>query len=192
MNPTATVKTILNSQQLESNFHLPLSSEAHQQSIALQRRINDFQHPDGLDQWIYAWGNSRFTASKAYKILIDHRAIHTAFKWIWRSKCQMKHKAFCWLLLKDRISTRDLLQRRNMELDSYTYEMCILQRLETCEHLIFRFNFAKACWASIGIAVPTTRPVPSIINRIWRHLDIPFFMEIIILMAWSIRTTRNV
>jgi hypothetical protein len=191
INPAVTVKTILNSQQLENNIHLPLSSEAHQQFLALQGRINDLYQPNGSDQWIYTWGNSNFSASKAYKALIGHRIIHLAFKWIWNSKCQMKHKFFCWLLLRDRISTRDLLQRRNMELDSYTYEMCILQRLETCAHLIFRCNFAKACWASIGITVPTTRPVTSIINRIRRHLGLPFFMEIIILMAWSIWTTRN-
>jgi hypothetical protein len=190
-NPVATVKTVLNSQQLENNFHLPLSSEAHHQFLALQERINDLIQPDGSDRWTYIWGNSNFSASKAYKALIGHRSIHPAFKWIWSSKCQMKHKFFCWLLLRDRISTRDFLQRRSMELDSYTCEMCILQRSETCAHLFFRCNFTKACWASIGITVPTTRLVTSIINRIRRLLNLPFFMEIIILMAWSIWNTRN-
>jgi hypothetical protein len=50
-NPAATVKTVLNSQQLENNFHLPLSSEAHHQFLALQERINDLNQPDGSDRW---------------------------------------------------------------------------------------------------------------------------------------------
>jgi hypothetical protein len=78
-----------------------------------------------------------------------------------------------------------------MVLESYTCDMCILQRLETAAHLFLRCNFAKACWASIGISVATTRPVPQIINRIRINLGVPFFMEIIILMAWSIWKTRN-
>jgi hypothetical protein len=94
INQTATVKTILNSQQLENNFHLPLSPEAHYQFLALQERINDLHQLDGSDQWIYTWGNSNFSASKAYKALVGHRSIHPAFKWIWSSKCQMKHKFF--------------------------------------------------------------------------------------------------
>jgi hypothetical protein len=38
----------------------------------------------------------------------------------------MKHKIFFWLLLNDRINTKDLLQRKNYNLDSYTCDMCIL------------------------------------------------------------------
>jgi hypothetical protein len=102
----------------------------------------------------------------------------------------MKHKVFFWLLLQDRLSTRDILQRKDMHLESYTCDMCILQRLETNAHLFLRCNFARACWEAIDISVVTSRLVPHTINRISRHLRVPFFMEIIILMAWSIWKTR--
>jgi hypothetical protein len=69
--------------------------------------------------------------------------------------------------------------------------MCILQRLETSAHLFLRCNFAKACWASLGITVITTRPILQIINHIKRDLRVPFFMEIIILMSWSVWKSRN-
>jgi hypothetical protein len=38
-----------------------------------------------------------------------------------------------------------------MELESYTCENCILQRLEVVYHLFLRCNFARACWESIGV-----------------------------------------
>jgi hypothetical protein len=143
------------------------------------------------DIWSYVWGNATFTTSKAYKALVGNRPVHPAFLWIWRSKCQMKHKVFFWLLLKDRLSTRDILQRKQRDLDSFTCNLCIRQRLETVAHLFFRCSFAKACWSSIGASVATTRPVLQIIHLIKGKLAVPFFMEIIILMAWSIWTTRN-
>jgi hypothetical protein len=56
-----------------------------------------------------------------------HSEVHAAYSWIWKSCCQLKHKIFLWLLLKDRLSTRDLLRRRNMILDDYT---CVVLSVE--------------------------------------------------------------
>jgi hypothetical protein len=53
-----------------------------------------------------------------------------------------------------------------------------------------RCNFAKACWNSIGVTFITTRPILQIFRIIKEKLSVPF-MEIIILMTWSIWTTRN-
>jgi hypothetical protein len=44
--------------------------------------------------------------------------------------CQQKHKVFLWLLRQDRLNTRGLLKRKNMLLESYTCELCLLQREE--------------------------------------------------------------
>ncbi|GJN28090.1 hypothetical protein PR202_gb16173 [Eleusine coracana subsp. coracana] len=44
-----------------------------------------------------------------------------------------------------------MVRRRNITLESYTCEMCILQHEETLRHLFFRCNFARQCWSSIGI-----------------------------------------
>jgi hypothetical protein len=50
---------------------------------------------------------------------------------------QKRHKVFFWLLLKDRLSTRNILRRRNQALPSYE---CVLYNLhveETLEHLFY-------------------------------------------------------
>jgi hypothetical protein len=134
------------STEFTQNFNLPLSTQAHQQLTILQGVLSDKQIVAGLDQWKYSWGNSIFSTSRAYKILAAGDIAHPVFHWIWKSKCQMKHKVFFWLLLKDRLSTRDLLRRKDMNLDSYTCDLCTLQRPETSAHLFLHCNFAKACW----------------------------------------------
>jgi hypothetical protein len=143
------------------------------------------------DTWLFTWGSAIFSTSKAYKALIGHREVHPIYNWLWKAKCQMKHKVFFWLLIKDRLSTRDLLSRKNMSISDVICDLCILQKRESMPHLFLRCNFAKACWQMIGALVPTARPVLHIFNNIRRKLQVPFFMEIIILMSWSIWTVRN-
>lgn len=70
---------------------------------------------------------------------------------MWKSKCQPKQKFFFWLILWGRLNTKSMLKRRNIELDSYTCEKCILQKDETLSHLFFRCNFVMRCWSLIGV-----------------------------------------
>jgi hypothetical protein len=69
--------------------------------------------------------------------------------------------------------------------------MCILQLPETNAHLFLRCNFAKASWNSIGVTFTSSRTILQILERIKEDLALLFFMEIIILLAWSIWHTRN-
>jgi hypothetical protein len=41
------------------------------------------------------------------------------------------------VVLKDRLNTRGLLRRKNMQLDSYTCEMCLLQKVE-CQAFVLK------------------------------------------------------
>jgi hypothetical protein len=45
--------------------------------------------------------------------------------------------------------------RKNMFLESYDYELCIIQKEGRLRHLFFKCSFAKNCWAQIGVNVPT-------------------------------------
>jgi hypothetical protein len=78
------------------------------------------------DMWSFIWGNGMYSVGKAYHHLIGHEYAHPAFKWIWRSCCQMKQKVFFLLLLQNRLNTRGMLRRRNIVLESYTCELCLL------------------------------------------------------------------
>jgi hypothetical protein len=54
--------------------------------------------------------------------LTGFQQIHPAYRWLWAS-CQPKR-----LLLKNRLNTRGLMRKKNMPLDSFDCELCMLQR----------------------------------------------------------------
>jgi hypothetical protein len=178
-------------ENLHEIFQLPLSDVAFQQYLALNEELENLPQTQNKDVWTYIWGTAQFSVSKAYKALTGHTPTHPVFNWLWKSKCQPKHKIFFWLLLQDKLNTRDRLRRRHMSLESYTCENCILQKMETVYHLFLRCSFAKNCWASIGIFPPRISCPQRAINRIMKQLSVSGAMEIIILMAWSIWKCRN-
>ena len=54
-------------------------------------------------------------------LLPPSRESAKVFRWLWKTCCQNKRKIFFWLLLKDRLSTRQLLRRRHMFLEDYNH-----------------------------------------------------------------------
>ena len=94
---------------------MPLSQQAYDEFLSLQdiclnanQRIQDGEK----DKWSYIWGSETFSCSKAYKVMIGYQPVLPHFFWIWNSSCQSKHKIFFWLLLHDRLNTRNLLRRK--------------------------------------------------------------------------------
>jgi hypothetical protein len=189
--PNVTVATAKANQSLIQDFHLPLSTEAYQQFIQLESMLNNF-HPSGAsDTWTYIWGSQSFTCAKAYKQLSGLATVHPVFRWIWKSSCQHKHKVFFWLLVQDRLSTRNILRRKNMFLPSYNCVLCEEAIEETVDHLFLHCELAKECWSLVGLVVPQSQDPFQILEEFRIRLNVPFFMEVIIIMCWSIWTVRN-
>ena len=64
----------------------------------------------------------------------------------------MRHKVFAWLMLLDRINTRDLLQRRHFNVgEDHNCPLCEHAILETNNHLLYECPFAIRCWVILGI-----------------------------------------
>jgi len=137
------VHMALNAEEPEFIFHFPLSPIAAQQLVEIAESLESLPASNDTDIWTYIWGTPFFSTSKAYKHLNGHMPTHALFQKIWMSSCQAKHKVFFWLLLRDRLSTRALLRRRNMQLPSYDCACCTLDVEETLSHLFLTCPFAQ-------------------------------------------------
>jgi hypothetical protein len=123
VNTKITIKAAAEAKIFQDLFQTPLSVEAFEEYCKLEIIMQTLQLSEENDRWEYIWGNGSFSSAKAYKHLIGSYQTHLAYKWIWKSKCQMKHKVFFWLLLRDILNTSGLLRRKHMYLDSYVCEL---------------------------------------------------------------------
>jgi hypothetical protein len=78
-----------------------------------------------------------------------------------------------------------------MLLKSYTCELCLHQRIEILRHLFMCCPFAKNCWSSIGVTMPTWLRPERATAYLKRTINKMFAMKIIIIMCWSIWKQRN-
>ena len=142
------------------------------------------------DIWTYIWGSPFFSSAKAYTHLTGHRFIHPIFHKLWASACQPKHKFFFWLLLHHRLSTRNILPRKNMQLPSFNCVCCPSNIEESLKHLFLQCNFTQSCWATLDLQVVTHNPFAAF-GQFKLQLHVSFYMEIIIIMCWCIWMQHN-
>jgi len=190
-NKLISLSKTLASDSLPSLFNLPVSVEAYNQLQELQYELSSLVLDDLNDSWTYIWGSPQFSSSKAYRSLIGHTQAHPIFKWLWKTSCQNKHKVFFWLILIDRLSTRDMMRRRRMHLDDYHCVLCQQPPEETVMHLLFFCPFARDCWGMLNFQFDDDLTIPQIFQAWKALLNVPFALDIFILLCWAIWMVRN-
>ena len=141
----------METEDVDTLFFLPLSEQAYNQLHTLQTdlasvpyNINDF------DRWIFMWGSHIYSSQKFYALGFRNLQAPRSFTWLWKSKCTPRIKFFGWLLLVDRLNTRNMLRRRHFHVDAgYSCVMCNLDLEEDIQHLFFHCPFATSCWRSL-------------------------------------------
>ena len=78
-----------------------------------------------------------------------------------------------------------------MDLPSYDCVLCTQPTEETLEHLFFKCDFAQACWFGLNLSIDTDDELFITLEHFKQQLGVHFYMEIIILMSWSIWVSRN-
>jgi hypothetical protein len=78
-----------------------------------------------------------------------------------------------------------------MVLEDYNCAVCGQELEETLEHLFLHCNFTSQCWSSLNLDSDLNQDPLQILENFRANLQVPFFMEIIILMSWSIWMARN-
>lgn len=177
--------------ELDRTFRLPLSSIAVTQLTEVQELL-DIQNPDNNadDSWTYQWG-AVFCPSKAYKNLRGTHEASPLFKWLWTSNNLGKHKFFFWLLLRDRLNTRNILRRKNRILEDYSCVLCNGSCEETLEHLFFTCPFSQNCWHSLHIYWNTGLQPLDMVIEARTNFGHPIFRELMITACWIIWKMRN-
>ena len=110
---------------------------------------------------------------------------------MWSAGNLGKHKFFFWLLLKNRLNTRNLLRRKNMYLDDYNCAICNSNVEETCMHLFFECPFSLSCWNHIDIHWDLSLPPLDMLIEARTTFGSPIFREILITACWTIWNSRN-
>lgn len=99
----------------------------------------------------FYWNSSTYSNRRIYLEYIGNPPdAAEPFQWIWKSCNLPKHKFFFWLLLQDRLNTRDLLVRKNFYIEN---SKCVLYDDEPNEHLMHLFfscDFSQNFWLAIG------------------------------------------
>ncbi|KAF8768566.1 hypothetical protein HU200_007495 [Digitaria exilis] len=110
---------------------------------------------------------------------------------MWKSAVSGKYKFFFWLLIRDRLNTRNILCRKNKYLEDYTCVLCQQGVEETLGHLFFACHFNLQCWQILGIQWDTSLAETEMILQARQHFGSQIFREIAILAPWCIWTHRN-
>ena len=147
------VKEVLNNSNLLSWFHLPLSGQANEELQALQNLLQSHDRQPDLKDVCSCHGTSKSFTPKQFHIsrFINH-TFNPILLWIWKSCCTMKIKVFAWMLIMDRLNTKDMVERRHWHIhDGVNCVLCPTHTREDRDHLFFNCNFSQRVWSFLQI-----------------------------------------
>jgi hypothetical protein len=189
--PNISLVKMFNEEDLDLMFYWPLSTQAHQELIEVKHIMQSNPLTKAKDQWVYVWGD-HYASACFYKHIHAHIQVPSVYSWLWKSCCIMKHKVFAWLLISDRLNTRDLLKRRHWQVTEE--EHCVLcpgRVYEDRIHLFFECNFSVRIWNYLQIEWVGNDDMQHVLAGARKSFSKPFFMEVIILACWNIWLLRN-
>jgi hypothetical protein len=73
---------------------------------------------------------------------------------------------------------------------SYDCVLCQQQLEETLQHLFLSCPFTIGCWGFLHLAITTAEPFGAL-QSLKAQLDMDFFMDIIIILSWTIWMAQN-
>jgi hypothetical protein len=191
LNTQISARDVYMEEDLEDLFYRPLSQLAYQQFQEVVLLLQQNRISDKNDVWSYVWGE-KYTSANFYKLIHAHIKVPSVYKWLWKSSCIMKTKVFAWLLLSDRLNTKDLLQRRHWNVNAGTHcELCPGRHYEDRAHLFFDCMFSVRVWNYLQIPWVSNDSIQAVVAEAKRSFNKPFFMEVMMVACWNIWIIRN-
>jgi hypothetical protein len=131
-------------------FHLPLSTIAMQQCNDLNNNLTDLADNTEKYIWGFEWGDF-YSTKKMYEAIMNPPDAVVPFKWIWNSCFLSKHKFLFWLLLLDRLNTKDLMTRKSFYVETSECVLCQNDLYEDMIHIFFQCDFSQTFWWKLGM-----------------------------------------
>ena len=145
----------------------------------------------GKDAWQVPGSTTVYKSSKLYKLLRPFPVAPKPFQWIWKACVLPKHKFFFWLMIQDRINTRDLLTRKQFQIPSNECVLCDVTPIEDLYHLFFGCQFSKDFWHALGFIWNDTDDHMALMQHgkiQYKHIC---FKEVLIIGSWALWNHRN-
>jgi hypothetical protein len=187
------LKSVRGTERLVDLFRIPMTRQAHNELLLLTDDILEIRgnNIEGKDEWIFIWGSHDYSVKRFYQHHFHAIRPPVTILWMWKAKCVPRIKFFAWLLLNDRLNTRNMLRRRRKFLENYNCPLCADSVEETLEHLFFDCPCAATRWFKLGIVWDDEAPIHQKIQLAKSQFHFPFFMEVFMIAAWCLWNERN-
>lgn len=190
--PDMSIKEVHEASCLEDLLLIPISQAAASELDDLRDLISQFNLTQGPDQRVFCWGNDRYAANKLYKMAFASTPAPPIFRLAWKSKITPRIKFFAWLILLDRLNTRDMLTRRHFNVQPNALcALCNQGEVETIEHLFFDCPLARRCWNKLNVTWTMDNDISARIINTRMVTALPYFMEIFLIASWELWKLRN-
>jgi hypothetical protein len=182
--------------QLGEHFATPISVRALDELTDIEANLqmlkSDATRRSISDRWAFFLQNGVYSSMAFYKYAFSGLQVSVIFKKLWKSRCLNKQKVFAWLILVDRINTRDMMNRRHWVVTSgLDCAICGRSERETKEHLFFNCGFARRIWQILGIIWTPDASLTVMFEDAKNSFQGPNFMEVAICALWGIWKCRN-
>ena len=137
---------VLSDEETLDLFHTPLSVPAVHQFAQFNNLLTGHMDVSTADKWIMSSSKKSYSSKRVYDTLMTSNPAPSPFQWIWKSRVLPKHQIFFWLLLQDRLNTRDLLARKQFHIENYNCVLCSQGMSEEYIHLFFECDFSRNFW----------------------------------------------
>jgi hypothetical protein len=130
---------------------------------------------------------------KLYRSLIGNHDTPEAILDIWKTRSLPRPKFFAWLLLHQRLNTKDLMVGKTST-PYVEYKYCVLcdtSPEETLMHLFFECSFSQSFWWALGTEWNTDLHIHNMILDAKTRYSKEFIMEFFIRGCWSLWDQRS-
>jgi hypothetical protein len=171
-----------------------MSPQAFEEFQSLELLL-DGVHCDSMvkDVWSTVWKDGVYTSCLYYKHCFKDVVASKIYAAIWSSKVMLRNKVFAWLLVSDRLNTRDMIRKRHWNVTNNQFHcvLCPTFSTEDWMHLFFDCNFSVRIWCYLQIEWEPGDTFEQIFFEAKRKFAKPFFTEVVILALWHIWKQRN-